>query len=152
MTNLDILAHAAAERSGMRLIWVCRYQDGSTFNQFYEGKERSTEEIDRTKLYSISLLDARGRTVLIQRYSRGQFPIYRRRTVLRPGQNVVEIIHILGWRMFGEADKEIRHISFLYETDLRVECGDFSHEGDPRGVEEWKHPIQYIDCDNVCVQ
>jgi hypothetical protein len=150
MDQFDTLSRVAAQQSGLRLVWIVGYRDNTTFNQFDGGQERSTEEIDRSKLQSFSLVDRdNGRVVISQEISPGQCFFYRRRTVLRSGQGVADIIHVLGWRL--AVDKNVRHVCFLYERDFRLELGDFC--APPRlggaGHNAGKHPVEFLPCDDV---
>jgi hypothetical protein len=138
-----------AQSSGMRLIWAVRYRDATTFNQFQDGRERSTEEIDRSKLHTFSLLDQRGRTVIQQEVLPGQCFFYRRRTAMRAGHGVLDVVHIFGWRL--AADKSVRHVCFLYESDFHVELGDFCLPGQRGREEAWKHPVEFLPVDDIPV-
>lgn len=140
---------ATTEGHGYKLVWVAKYRDGIEFPQYVNGQEQSSELIDHKRLWILKLLDKSGKTIISQEYRKGQMPFYRRRTALRPGENVIEIIHIIGWHIPGD----IIHAAFVYESDLHIEMGEFRKEGESMTRnEEWQYPINFRDIDRIMVE
>jgi hypothetical protein len=147
-----------------RVVWVAVYKDGSMITEYdEEGNNISSEEIDREKIREFKLVDSKGRTVISQEIVPGQCFFYRRRTALQTGRDVVEVMHIFGWRFpytssiaeDGKVTKEyIEHLCVLFESDMHVELGCFDAEPvDPStnlsGRKSWKYPPNWRDIDDI---
>lgn len=141
MTELDTLSHAAAINAGSTALWSATYQDGSRFTQFQGGQEHSTQELDYSKLLSLAIFHKSGRKLVEVSFEKGQYPIYRRRTFLKTGLGVTEVVHIVGWRT---KEPEAHKVWFVTESSLAVEEGQFEGDG-PRC------PIQYLPHDEIPV-
>lgn len=137
-----------------RYMWSARYKDGNVLLQMNAaGEEASINDINRSILHSITLYDENGKHVITQRYFKGQYPIYRKRTALRQsmgigstsGDGPYEIIHILGWRERLNESMFIEHVSFIYESNGHIEMGRFNNG-------KLQHEISYIDADNMPVE
>lgn len=126
-----------------KLIWSARYKDGSIFPQYENGEEHSYEHIDKSRLESFALHDLNGNKYLEQRFKPGQLFMYRRRTALKTGHNVIERIHII---VCQENDK--RHVAFVFESDLHIEIGDFSETQDDTAT-KWSYPFQAVPADAI---
>lgn len=146
-----------------KLIWTATYTDGSVISEYDEnGKAVSSEDIDHKALREFRLLDNKGRTVIAQAIQPGQCFFYRRRTALRTGDDVIEVIHIFGWRMFVilsinqemEIEKEwITHAIFLFESDMHVEVGYFKAPSDDLSEsKQWKYDPNWRDIDEVAAE
>lgn len=132
-----------------KLIWAARYADNSLISQYDDdGNPVSVDTLSRDGLRAFLFLDEEGRPAYIQELLPGQQLIYRRRTALRTGEDVIEVIHIVGWsKQVGE--EEIRHVAFIFESDLHIEMGDFRkdmREGYGR-PDQWRYPIKFTDAD-----
>jgi len=140
---------ATTEGYDYKLTWAVKYRDGVTFAQRTSELDNSSELIDHKRLWILQLRDKSGKVVIAQEYRKGQMPFYRRRTALRIGENIIEVIHIFGWRsLSGDT-----HVVFVYESDLRIEMGDFRKEGEvTTRNEEWQYPINFRDIDGVIVE
>jgi hypothetical protein len=141
MTDLDSLSHATAINDGATVFWVATLQDGSRFNQYEDGREHNSQEIDYSKLKTLALYHKDGRKLVEVEYEKGQYPIYRRRTAMRSGYGKVEVIHIVGWRTKEPDD---HRVTFLFESSLAVHEGMFDGEG-------IRYPIQYLPHDEIPV-
>lgn len=132
-----------------KLIWAAKYKDNTTIAQYdKDGTPISTESIPRDGLRVFMLIDQYNRAAFIQELRPGQQFIYRRRTALKTGADVIEVIHIVGWQQqIGE--EIVRHMSFIYESDMRIEMGDFRKDmRDGYGrVEQWRYPVKEIEAD-----
>lgn len=135
-----------------KLIWVAKYRDGIEFSQYSDNIEQSSELIDHKKLWILKLLDKSGKVIISQEYRKGQMPFYRRRTAIRPGDNVIETIHILGWRI--KFDNIIfTHAAFVYESDMHIEMGEFRGDNEVMTrAEEWQYPITFRNVDEIVVE
>ena len=129
-----------------KLIWSATYADNSVFLQYDEnGKERSSEQIDRSRLVSFALYDLGGNKYIEQHYKSGQLFMYRCRTALKTGHNVVERIHII---VCQDGDK--RHVIFVFESDLHIEIGDFIDPSNPlAGQHKWLYPLELVPADQI---
>jgi len=135
-----------------KLVWVAKYKDGIEFSQYNDSIEQSSENINRTKLLILKLLDHEGKVIISQEYRSGQMPIYRRRTAIRIGEEIIDIIHILGWRMLVN-DTFITHVAFIYESDFHIEMGEFRKNNESLSrYEEWQYPINFKDIDTIVVE
>lgn len=151
-----------------RVVWVAVYSDGSQICEYDEnGENNSSEDIDRQRLREFKLIDSKSRTVISQEIVSGQCFFYRRRTALQTGRDVVEVMHMFGWRRLitpniseeaashGNIEKEyLDHLIVLYESDMHVECGCFdSSPVDPSanlsGRKSWKYPPNWRDIDEI---
>jgi hypothetical protein len=147
-----------------RVVWVATHSDGSVITEYDEdGNDVSSETIDHQKIREFKLVDRKGRTVISQDIIPGQCFFYRRRTALQTGKDVVERMHLFGWRYpiathigeTGEVNKEyLDHLVVLFESDMHVEVGCF--EADPvdpseniSGRKSWKYPINWRDIDDI---
>jgi len=140
MIDIDPICHSAAVDAGATVFWVANYKDGAQFCQFDIEREHSTEELDRPKLSSFDLYHISGRRLVRVDFQPGQCPLYRRRTVLRVGHGKQEVVHIAGWHQHGQAQ-----LKFLYESDLRLEEGEFADRG-------LRCPIQFMEHDLIPVE
>lgn len=125
--------------------WRAEYADGQTRHQVGElGKELSTDHLPRNGLRRFVLVDKNGgNDIVAHNFEPGDMLFYRRRTAMRPGQDVVEVIHILGKTRSKEGPNEIY---FLFESDKRIEEGDFNTPGQT-GVADWRYPLNWHDED-----
>lgn len=104
-----------------KLIWVAKYTNNIIYTQYDNGIERSSESIDRSILSSFALHDLSGNKFIEQHFKPGQLFMYRCRTILKTGHNIVERIHII---VCQDGDK--RHVVAVCESDFHVEIGDFN--------------------------
>lgn len=147
-----------------RVVWVAVYSDGSSFYEYEaDGKNNSSEDIDRERLREFKLIDSKARTVISQEIIPGRCFFYRRRTALQTGRDVVEVMHMFGWRYpvasnvaeDGTIEKEyIDSLTVLYESDMHVEVGSFdSAPVDPSanlsGRKSWKYSPNWRDIDEI---
>lgn len=147
-----------------RVVWVAVYSDGDQIAEYdEEGNQVSSENIDHERLREFKLVDRKGRTVISQEIIPGQCFFYRRRTALQTGRDVVEVMHMFGWRAphsttvkeDGEVEKLwVEHLCVLFESDMHVEMGCFdSKPVDPSanlsGRKAWKYPPNWRDIDEV---
>lgn len=147
-----------------RVVWVAIYKDGTTIAEYDEdGNQVSSEDIDHEKIREFKLVDSKARTVISQEIVPGQCFFYRRRTALQTGKDVVEVMHMFGWRFpytssigeDGVVTKEyIEHLCVLFESDMHVEIGCFDAKPvDPSvnlsGRKAWKYPPNWRDIDDV---
>lgn len=140
-----------------RVVWIATYKDGTTICEYdKEGKNISAEQIDRKRLREFKLIDAKGRTVISQDIHPGQCFFYRRRTALQTGRDVIEIMHMFGWRYLidKENSKYLEHMCVLFESDMHVEMGAFDpNQIDPStnitGKKAWKYPPSWREIDTI---
>lgn len=133
-----------------KVIWIATYKDGKVIAEYDEkGNSVTSEKIDKEKLRNFCLVDQRGRTVVSQAIQPGQCFFYRRRTALRTGEDVIEVIHIFGWRIKTK-DDWITHAVFLFESDMHVEIGGFNtFDPDLSEAKQWKYPPKWRDIDEI---
>jgi len=155
-----------------KVVWLTRHNDGSIKTEYdRNGVLVNSQDIDHGTLREFCLIDYKGRVVISQEINPGQYFFYRKRTALQTGKDVVEAMHMFGWRIpiDGECDQlsflpEIKsvhdhngewhiHLCVLYESDMHVELGDFDYtlidpSADISGHRSWKYPIKWrnIDC------
>lgn len=129
-----------------KLVWVAKYADNSFFTQYdLDGCERSSEHIDRSRMVSFALYDLGGNRYIEQHFKPGQLFMYRCRTVLKTGYNVIERIHII---VCQDGDK--RHVIFVFESDLHIEIGDFVDPTDTTTTKpKWCYPLEPVPADNI---
>lgn len=142
---------AIADNNG-KLIWMVTYNDGGVLSQLdARGESIDSKLIDRRRIASFSLIEfATMKVVFKMDFKEGQKFFYRRRSALRPGVNIVEVIHLVGFRMdiYGE---EIRHCAFVHESDYKIEFGDFT-DSSKKGYasrENWKYAPEWRGYDNI---
>jgi len=127
-----------------KLNWIAVHHD----NSIMTGKEHSSEKIDRRQLKSMMIVDDDNNTILTQHFRPGQRPIYRTRTVMRPGVGVLDRIHILGWY-----DKDLEHVAFIAESDKSIELGYFIPSGSPEAINKpWYYEIHELETDLVVIE
>jgi hypothetical protein len=135
-----------------KLAWAAQYADGSVITQFHEGEEQTVDKLPRENLRKFSVITSDGKVLASLDLKPGQMFFYRKRTAMRPGANVVETIHLFGWRLdMGHGVKDIVSALFVYESDLHIECGGFHHPLRQARPQEWRHPIKWHDADLVKV-
>jgi len=130
--------------------WRAEYADGAVRHQRGElGKELSTDHLSREGLRRFVLTDTKlGTDIVAHNFEPGDMLFYRRRTAMRPGEDVVEVLHILGKTRSKEGPNEIY---FLYESDKRIEEGDFNDPADPANHVKWRYPLNWHEADLVPV-
>lgn len=136
-----------------KLVWAAKYKDGTTIPQYKEDHTPvSTDHLPRENLRVFMLIDNYDRVAFVQEFFPGDRFIYRRRTALRTGKDVIEIIHIIG-RIRKIGDQEFRHVSFIYESDLHIEMGDFRKDmRDGYGrIEQWRYPVKEMEPDLIVI-
>ena len=128
-----------------KLVWKALYADGSVQDQIGElGKETSTDDLSRVGLRKFALVTRNGGEVCSHVLETGDMFFYRRRTAMRPGHDVVEVIHIVGKTRSEDGPNDI---IFFYESDMHNEIGDFRNQVD--AIDEWRYPIKWHDSDLV---
>ena len=108
-----------------KLNWYAKMSDDSTTNK----EEINFKDLDKSKLRSLIIADTNNNIIVTQYYSIGQIPFYRTRTIMKEGVGVIDRIHILGW--LSSKDFDIRHVVYVYESDNRIEIGDFNMTNHP---------------------
>lgn len=149
-----------------KVVWMARYSNGSIMTEYdKDGEYVNSENINHADLREFVLLDNKGRVVISQELTPGRYFFYRKRTALQTGKNVVEAMHLFGWRVpkgdfqpktihdSPDDDQWNLHLCVLYESDMHVEMGDFDYKPidpseDISGRKSWKYPIKWrnIDC------
>jgi len=120
--------------------WIATYGDGTTISQ-YGDRERSSEEISRKNLRSISLIvKDTNQVVLTQKLKPGQKLIYRVRSIINTAGHI-ERLHILGWEQ-----ENVRHISFIHENNMIIIMGDYDT------TMPWYYPIEKLDHDDLLIE
>lgn len=147
-----------------RVVWVAIYSDGTQTAEYDEkGNGVSSEAIDRQKLREFKLIDKKGRTVVSQEIVPGRCFFYRRRTAMQTGRDVVEVMHMFGWRYSiasnvtedGKIVQEfLDHLVVLFESDMHVEVGSFDSvpvnpSADLSGRKAWKYQPIWRDIDEI---
>lgn len=146
-----------AENKGYRgrVAWIATYKDGSILSEYKaNGDIVSADQIDRRQIREFKLIDSKKRTVISLDIKVGQCFFYRRRTALQTGRDVIEVMHIFGWRRLIKDDEYIENMCVLYESDMHVEIGSFdSSVIDPSmnlsGKKAWKYPPKWRDTDII---
>jgi hypothetical protein len=131
-----------------RVVWVATYKDGTDLAEYdRDGNNVSSTKIDRKKIREFKLIDHKARTVISLDIHPGQCFFYRRRTALITGRDVVEVMHMFGWRLIKDGDVIVENLITLYESDMHVEAGIFDINSDPsnnlRGKRAWKYPPKW---------
>lgn len=124
--------------------WIAIYRDGSSLWQYQDqdGRERSTEEIDRAQLATLALVDADYVPCYIQHFQPGQRMIYRRRTAMTAG-GATTVKHLIGWQE-TIAGRNVQHLAAVCDASGRVECVQRYDERHP-----WFRPIEEVAADAV---
>jgi hypothetical protein len=129
-----------------KLVWKAFYADGSAKDQVGElGKEISTDNLSRDGLRKFALV-GNGIEICSHILEAGDMLFYRRRTAMRPGYDVVEVIHIVGKTRSKDGPNDI---IFFYENDMHSEIGDFRSKTDVTRIGEWRYPIKWHDADLI---
>jgi len=135
-----------------KLTWSAVYEDGSSFGQYQDDKERSSEEISREKLRQFCLLTKPGKVVFVRELFPGWRFFYRRRTAMEQG-GPTQVIHIVGWQIPVD-DRCLTQMAFIYEEDLSILIGDVSL-GKPQPILgklfRWRHPIELVAADDTII-
>ena len=127
-----------------RLMWAVHYRDNKIITQYAENSaSRTLEDVSRVNLKRISLIDNNGQLRCSQDYMPGQTPIFRVRTFLQPGKDIVDRVYILGWVVWEENKFSKMNVAFVNESDFSVEMGHFVN-GPGAGV---KYPIELHEID-----
>lgn len=135
---------AASTNYTQRLTWVAIYNTGEVIIQRDDTGFKSSEVLDHSKLYIFHLVDNNDRPLYTLRLKQGQKFFYRSRTAMRAGVGVLDRIHIVGWR----DDSDHKSVSFVSESDMHVEVGDFVYLNDPyRRIRPWIYEIQWREID-----
>lgn len=126
--------------------WRAEYEDGRVTHQAGElGSELSTDHLSREGLRRFVLVEKQsGGEIAAHDLEIGDMVFYRRRTAMRPGEDVVEVIHILGKTRSKDGPNEV---FFVFETDKRVEEGDFNDPQAPGNKNPWRYPLNWHDAD-----
>ena len=132
--------------------WFAEYSDNRTINEINDGISLSSESIDHRRIRKFGLKDADGKVVVILNIRIGHYFFYRKRTVMVTGENVVEVIHLFGWRSSTDRDdpEYSENVCMFYESDMRLEVGFFILEGN--GGEEgefWNYEPKWRNIDNI---
>lgn len=117
----------------MKILWAAQYKDGSVINQFTDGKELSTDNLERRdEIESFALWDQETRKpVLTLHLDPDQKLIYRRRCWQRVDEErPSKVVYLVGWRrtVAGEC---IQSIAYVFEDTGRVELAGRFRENHP---------------------
>lgn len=149
-----------------KVVWLARYSNGNILTEYdQDGKYVNSEQINHAQLKEFCLIDRKGRVVISQEMVPGRYFFYRKRTALQTGRDVVEAMHMFGWRVpktdvtpesihdLPNSEDWHTHLCVLFESDMHVEMGDFDYKPidpseDISGRKSWKYPIKWrnIDC------
>lgn len=129
-----------------KLFWVARYTDGTVYPQHIDGIEQSTQNIDKSRLASFCLYDIGGNKLIEQKYKTGQRFMYRCRTALKAGQDVIERVHII----VNETDLS-RYVVFVFESDLHIEISDFVKDGELTQDNQLQYAFEFLPYDMIPV-
>lgn len=111
--------------------WRAIYNDGTSLSQV----ENAYADIDRTKLQTFEILDPNGKVIFSLPLEPTERLIWRRRTEMSPGKEVIETCHIIGKQ--ETVNGENRQVVFaLFESDGHVEVSDKWDEKHP-----WFFPV-----------
>jgi len=136
-----------------KITWVAEYNSGHTIYEQQGNRVISSESIDHKKIRKFSLYYD-DKLISSLNIGVGQYFFYRKRTVLATGKNVVDVIHIYGWR--SAIDRSHLNYSecvcFLYESDKRVEIGQFVLESKGDAKNNWKYEPRWRDIDNIITE
>ncbi len=135
-----------------KLVWSAIFEDGSTFEQYQNGEEKSSEAVSREKLRKFCLLTKQGKPFFIRELSPGWRFFYRRRTAIEQG-GPTQVIHIVGWQIPISEDY-LTQIAFVYEEDMSVVIGDIVL-GKPQPILgrsfKWRYPIEFVAADHAII-
>ena len=109
---------------GEKFRWVAYNNDGGSVSQVAaSGEKNSYEDLPHDNLKSFELWDwQRNERVLLAMFKPGERLVWRRRTEMAPGNQVVEVCHIVG-KIGRDGQKGILGI---FESDGRIEAvGEF---------------------------
>lgn len=136
---------AASTNYTQRLTWVAIYNTGEVIIQRDDDGYKSSEILDHTKLYIFHLITNDNKPLFTIRLKPGDKFFYRSRTAMRAGVGVIDRIHIVGWR-----NDNSKNVSFVSESDMHVENGDFIYQNDPyKQLKPWLYEIKWRDIDEV---
>ena len=132
--------------------WFAEYSDNRIINEINDGVSLSSESIDHRYIRKFGLKDTAGKVVAILHIRAGQYFFYRKRTAMATGENVVEVIHLFGWRSSTDRNDPIysENVCMFYESDMRLEVGFFILEGN--GCEHWKYEPKWRNIDNIITE
>ncbi len=126
-----------------KLTWLAKYDDGSVL---WGSDATSSEQIDRTKLISFSLIAPDLREVYIRYFQEGQSLIYRRRTqVVADGKQDKKVVHLVGWRK-KIGSMAVGSMTAIFESDLHTEEVTDFVPGHP-----WLCEIQPVPADDLII-
>jgi hypothetical protein len=141
-----------------RVVWVVNYKDGQTIAEYDQhGNNVSSTQIDRKKIREFKLIDRKARTVISLDIHPGHCFFYRRRTALITGRDVVEVMHMFGWRILRDGNVVMENLIMLYESDMHVEVGIFDIKSDNpsnnlSGSKAWKYPPKWREEDAIAAE
>ena len=124
--------------------WLAVYVDGTTLWQFQDGRERSSEEIDRSRLRTLALLTKERVPFYVQHFAPSQRMIYRRRTAMPP-DGPPQVRHLIGWQQ-TLGGRNVQHLATVCDETGRVECVDHWNESHP-----WFRPIEEVAADSTAI-
>ena len=129
-------------------MWVALYVDGTSLTQYEDGKENSTDTINRSKLLSFSLFSGAGKKIVSLDYYPGDRFFYRRRSMLRPG-GTQSYYQIFGKRFNVNGKEEVTAI-FVDQSGV-VEIGRLGISKNAVRGDEHKGDITFDQRDDVAV-
>lgn len=122
--------------------WFAKYKDGTTITQIQDGKEVSSDLIDRDKVESFVLFDKSSkRIIIVQHIDPGQKLIYRRR-VEKPTdkKKPIRVCHLVGWRKavkVADLEEISQSIAYCFEDGKIHLASSFRENGDSDKIESW---------------
>lgn len=132
----------------MGFAWIAKYKDSKIITSLQEGV--SFERIPRRNLWLIDIIAPNRKKILTLEVKPGYNVFYRRRAVMEPGQSLIEAVVLLGYQVKGT---DISVVTFIYESDWRIEVGDFRRENESMAsMQEYKHEIEYLPSDLETVE
>lgn len=109
---------------GDKFRWVAYTNDGGSVSQVAaSGEKNSYEDLPHSDLRSFELWDwRRNERVLLVNFKKGERLVWRRRTEMAPGSQVMEVCHIVG-KIGKDGQKGILGV---FESDGHIEAvGEF---------------------------
>ena len=134
------------------IIWAAIMEDGTTYYQYEENKERSSEHIPRDKLRKFCLLTKNHKIIFVKELCPGWKFFYRRRTAMKQGGGI-QIMHVVGWQI-PTYDTYLTQTAFIYEEDMSIVVGDVISEESESILGKsflWRYPIEFVPTDDVVI-
>lgn len=120
--------------------WLATYHDGETLGQYNGHGESSSEQIDRSKLASFTLIAEDGSKLLTLHLETEQRLIFRRRVEQSVGGSPI-VVYLVGWQQTIHG-QNVQSIAYVFAEGAQIELA-----GKFREDHRWFYGPQLVSCE-----